>query len=232
MSYTGNPIERFNLGRQNVPFQDPEYQRPYGSKLPALRAYGNVTYLQLIDIISNLWHKAHPELKIVPYGSREKFDPEVGYIIYNLDQKIPTEDNTKPRHREDIAITDDGEINITTFTQSFMHLIEFTAVHRDPRTAEEILEAFEDFMMIITPEIVFVGAEKFLYNRRMADRDETRYGVDVAARSVMYSAVLQKMIMVRYEVLESIQIEVRILRDIATPEFNEVFVVKVPPEEV
>jgi hypothetical protein len=230
MSYTGNPINRFNKGLQDPPFQDPAYQRPFGTELPALRAYGNITYLQLIDIVSNLWEKAHPELKIVPYGSREKFDPEIGYIVYNLDQKVPTQDNTKPRHREDVALTDGGEVEIRVFTQSFMHLIEFTAVHRDPRTAEEILEAFEDFMMIITPEIKAVGAEEFIYNRRIADRDQSRFGADIAARSVLFSAVLQKMIMVRPEALRSIQIEVRILRETATPEFNEVFIVQLPSE--
>jgi hypothetical protein len=230
MSNTGNPVDRFNLGLSDPPKNDPNYNRPFGSELPALRAYGNVTYLQLIDIISNLWEKAHPELKIIPFGSREKFDPEIGYIVYHLNQKVPKANNTKPQFREDVAITDGGNIDLRIFTQSFMHLIEFTAIHYDPRTAEEILEAFEDFMMIITPEIKCVGAEEFIYNRRIADRDETRFGADVASRSVLYSAILQKMVMVQPESLEAIQIEVRILREMATPEVNEVFIIKIPSD--
>lgn len=225
---TGNPIDRFHLGMEKGLKTDPNYDRPYGQPLPALRAFGNVTYLQLIDIVANLWEKAHPELRIVPYGNRNQYDAEKGCIVYNLDQKRPKEDNTKPRFQEDIVITDTGQMTIKTFTQSFVHLIEFTAIHKYPRTAEEILEAFEDFMMIITPEIKSLGTEEFLYNRRLADRDLSRFGQDVASRSVMYTAVLQKMIMIRPEVLEEIQIEVRILREMATPEFNEVLFVQVP----
>ena len=227
-----NSIDRFNLSHERTAFTDPEYDRPYGSELPALRAYGNVTYLQLIDIITNLWEKAHPEIQLIPYGSRTKYDSENGYVVYSLEQKRAKENNTKPRMREDVAITDEGRVDIRIFTQSFVYLIEFVAVHPDPRMAEYIREAFDDLMLIITPEIKMVGAEDFFFTRGMADRDQTRFGQDVATRNTMYTAILQRMIMVRPEILESIQIEVRINREMATPEFNEVIIAKVPSPDI
>ena len=216
-----NYVSRFSLGKERAAPLSPEYDVPYGHPSPPLTASGNLTYLQLIDLICYLWGKSNPEVPFVPMGNRESYDPEKGNIVYSLESKRAAQNNAKPQHRQDVVKTDAGDFKGSIYIQSFDHLIEFTAIHYNPRTAEELLESFEDFMMVITPEIKYFGAEEFTYNRRLSGRDQTRFGNDIASRSVMYLAVLQKMIIIRPDILESIRIDVRILREQGTPESNE-----------
>ncbi len=211
-----NFINRFNLSAEFPPIGD---QRPRDDHL---RSRGNLTYLQLIDLIDKLWTRAHPEIEFVPMGNRNKFNAEKGYIVYSLENKKSSADNLKPRFMEDVVQTDSDNFQGAIYIQKFDHLIEFTAVHHDPRTAEEIIEAFEDFMIVLMPEFRYAGAQDIFYSRRVADRDQTRFGQDMAYRSAMYLAILQKMIIIKREVLEAVRLDVRVNTDNPGPEANEV----------
>lgn len=226
-----NYIDRFDLSKEMTPNYDNVTQTPFGHPIDLLRAGGNLTYLQFIDLLSVLWARNNAEVIIAPFGNREKYDPEKGYIIYNLESKKPSENNLKPRFREDVVRTDAGDFQGTIFSQTFDHLIEFTAVHKHPRIAEEILESFEDFMMFVQPNLKYAGVEDFYYTRRVTDRDQTRFGTDLAFRSVMYLARLQKLLIVRPEVLESVRIDVRVFKEKGQPEANEVMFLEIPPPE-
>lgn len=210
--------QNWHLGHQYPGGLDPEYDKPWGYPVPPLKAYGNVTYLQFIDIITQLWERAHPELKLIPDGARDQYRPEVGYIVYHLDNKKSSDNHLKPSMREDLFETDSGQKRGAMFSQSFDYLVRFTAVHKNPRTAEEIITAFEDFMIVIQPQMGMVGVEKFFYNRRVSDRDETRFGSDVASRSSIYLIVLQRLLLIRQEVLEAVKIDVRLGLENATPD--------------
>lgn len=223
-----NFITRFDFSKDRPLFSDPDYDKPYGYPLPPIKAFGNVTYIQLMDILRNLWQKMHPEVQFAPYGTRTKFNPQKGYIIYSVENKKTTEMNSKPRHREDLVKTDTCDYVATVYTQSFDYLIRFDAIHEDPHVAEQLLEAFEDFMIIIMPEMKYIGVEKLFYNRRVSDRDLSKTGQDNACRSVIYMATLQKLLIAKPETLEAIRIDVRVNWSQATPQTNEVLYADIP----
>lgn len=202
-------VNRWSLSADHIMDEVPDPHELYGKDIPLSTARGNLTYLQFIDLLKALWSKANPEVEFVPMGNREAFKPEKGYIVYSLESKKAASDNLKPRFMEDVISTDKEEFQGTIYIQKFDYLLEFSAVHKEPRTAEEILDAFEDFMMIITPELKYSGVQDLYYNRRITDRDQSRFGGDVAYRTVMYLVMLQKMLVAKRQILESVRLDVR-----------------------
>lgn len=227
----GDILNRFNLSKEAY-ISDPDYDKPYGSKLPPLTGYGNLSYPQFIEVIQNLWSRAHSEVAVVPYGNKAKYDPEKGYILYSLENKKPADNNPKPTHRHDIVHFDTGSFEASVFSQSFNYLVQFTAVHRDPVVAERILEAFEDFMMVTAPEIMQAGVSQLFYNRRVSDRDMTRLEEDLAGRAVIYMVTLQKIIVIKPGTLDSIRVDIRTFMSQGEPDLNDILAFDLPsPEE-
>jgi hypothetical protein len=217
---TGN---RWNLGLERGLKTDPNYaNKNYGEELPPLTAFGNINYQQLMDLMGHLWEKIHPELKFVPYGDRNKYNKEIGYIAYSLENKKPSENNSKPQQHHDIVTTDTEEFLGTVYIQTFDHLIEFFAIHEDPRTSEGIMSAFEDFMLATTPVLKSWGAQDIFYTRRTSERDLTRTGEDIASRSVIYLVKLQKQVVLKPAVIEEIHIDARTFLNNKAPSYNSI----------
>lgn len=178
---------------------------PTVNKSVHLRADSNVQYLQLIDFIKYLWEKGHPDVCVIPTAPESISDPDKGYIVYGLESRAAQKDFSKPRYMEEIC--DDKVYHISM--QSFDNFISFSAVHRNPRIAEEIIEAFEDFMIESTAVIKQVGAGEILYSRRYPDREEARIGRDMCVRTVVYRVFLQKIKKVELETIQEVLIEAR-----------------------
>jgi hypothetical protein len=205
---------KFNYSWDNS--DDPELNRFYGEDIPSITAKGNLTYLQFIDQIQHLWNKSNPEIDFMPYASNHIFNPEKGYIIYSLEMRKPQANNSKPRVHEVVDHPDDDTKKLVVYIQSFENLIRFTAVHKDPRTSEEIIEQFEDFMIWVTPIFIKSGIENFFYGRRISDNHDARLGDDLALRAINYLVITQKILTVDMAKLEEYTISIA-LNDGATP---------------
>jgi hypothetical protein len=231
--------------RDNSRFnKDPQFQRPmyirdesidnpdHATPLitPRIQAPYNITYLGFIDLIEYLWIKAHPEIIFTPFADNNVYDPELGYVVYSLVNREPKQNNPKPRYQEAIDNPDNINKKMVIFTQSFINSIRFTAVHKSPRVAEELIEVFEDFMLEHTPIFKRFGLEELQYGRRASDEHKGRFGEDLAARSVIYMVVIQKIVITDINKLEEIWIEIMTRDSVdATPNsvFQPVFIV--PP---
>lgn len=207
--------------------KDPQFQKAYGQPLPRLTASQNATYLQLIDTIGYLWNRDNPEIQFRAFAENHTFDPEKGYVIYSLINREPTQNNAKARYQEMVQHPDDPDKKLVIYSWSFMNSIKFTALHQDPRVAEEIIEAFEDFMISTIPIHLEIGIQSSMYGRRAADEHKARYGDDLAARSLIWMVVIQKIITTDLDKLKEILIEVQNLRidnpyEQATPDHGQV----------
>lgn len=177
-----------------------------------LKADGNLQYLKLVDFIGYLWTKGHPDVKFVPAFAGGISDPDNGYIVYGLEARSTTKDYSKARLIETIRDTASGK-DVEVWMQSFDNFISFAAVHRDPRVAEEIIEAFEDFMIESTPILKKVGTAELLYSRRYPDREDARIGRDMCVRTVVYRVLLQKVKKIERDRIESILVDARVWWD-------------------
>jgi hypothetical protein len=207
--------------------KDPQYQKAYGQELPRLTASQNSTYLQFIDTIQYLWNRDHPEIQFRPFADNHTYNPDKGYVIYSLVDREPTQNNAKARYQEMVQHPDDPDKKLVIYSWAFMNSVKFTAVHQDPRIAEEIIEAFEDFMIATIPIHLEIGVQSSMYGRRASDEHKSRYGDDLAARSLIWMIIIQKIITTDLDKLKEILIEVQHLRvdtpyEQATPDHNKV----------
>lgn len=187
---------------------NPQY--PSIPKSVHLRSDGNVQYLQMIDFIKYLWEKGHPDVRMVPSAPISTANPDLGYIVYGLESRATQKDYAKARLIE--VINEDDKI-YEVWMQSFDNFISFASVHSNPRVSEEIIEAFEDFMIESTPVLKQVGVGELLYSRRYPDREDARIARDMCVRTVVYRAFLQKVRKIEREALQSICIEARVWWD-------------------
>lgn len=207
--------------RVQTPNPSPEYDQPYGAVLPSSQAKGNISYLQFIDVVDNLWRSGHPEIQFGPFGAHKIFNPEYGYIIYTLEDKKPRANHPKPRLYEVINDELDPSKKIAVFIENFNAIVKFTAIHKDARVCEELVEQFEDFIIEITPILKMIGLENIYYVRRMADSHETRYGDDVSTRAVAYQIGIQKILTTDLSILQGVLIQAQaVIAGDATPSYN------------
>ena len=190
------------------PNPEPEYNKPYGQPLPPVQARGNLTYLEFIDVVDHFWKLGHPDISFGPYGKQQIFDPELGYIIYALDDKRTATNHPKPRMFE---VKDVGDKKLAIYIENFNVYVKFTAIHKNPRIAEEIVEEFEEFMMSMISVFRMLGVENIFYARRLSDSHETRYGDDVSSRSVIYQVGLQKIFVEELSKLQEVYIQAQVL---------------------
>lgn len=199
------------LGTQAPGAMDPDMNVKWPNKAPRIQAKGNLQFLEYIDLIEHLWKKGYPEIIFQPMGPKKTFNPDRAYIVYELDSRVPKENNLKARHQATYDHPDDSNRKIAIYTQSFNNLVSFTALHQNPRTAEETIEEFEDFMFDAAQVFKELGIEEFLYNRRLSDRAEKRYGEDLAARTVLYMVTTQKIHPIEQNKLQEVVGELAIL---------------------
>jgi hypothetical protein len=179
------------------------------NKSAHLKADNNLSYLEIIDLIKYLWEKGHPDVEFVPASSNGISSPDKGYIVYGLEGRSATKDYAKARPIEMIRDTESGK-DIEVWMQSFDNFVSFASVHRDPRVSEEIIEAFEDFMIESTPVLKSLGVGELLYSRRYPDREDARIGEDMCVRTVVYRIMIQKIRKVEHDLIEKISIDVRV----------------------
>lgn len=179
----------------------------WGEKIEPLQAQNNVSYLQFIDIVELLMKKAHPEIIFMPYADNFVYDPEKGYIVYSLVERKPQTNNTKPRLIDERDI-ETGE-RLVLFIQGFYNSVKFAAVHKSPRIAEELVEAFEFLMLEAGPIFSRLGVQNFSYLRRPSDENKARYGDNVSVRSVIYLVVTQMILTTTATRLEDIYLQVQ-----------------------
>lgn len=168
-----------------------------------LRADRNLSYLEFIKLVNLLWNEVigvredgvTPKVPIHATGTALS-DPDYPCIVYSLQRREPFTNEAKPKFKEVINDTDDKAIIISS--QRFENYIRFTVYDRQtpfgPVRAEEIIEAFEDFMIECTAIFKRLGLSDFFYLRRVADDTASRENFDVVSRAVEYYVVIEKII--------------------------------------
>lgn len=164
---------------------------PWNQRDARLQAEGNITYLDFIRLVKEMWAEVHPDIPIWPtQGSQYAQYP---CIVYGLETRTTFQNESKKRYREERKQTSEGK-NTLIYGQRFQNIIRFSVItKKDPDLAEIIIELFEDFMENYTPVFKRLGVSDFFYARREPDDEGTRSGDDVSIRSVSYLVILEKM---------------------------------------
>lgn len=186
-----------------------------------LKASGNLSYLDFIRTVEKAWKKGHPDIPLIAAGTA----PQASYpcIVYGLETRRPMEGEPKPRPREIVNTGSSIELNgeivktgeaLIVLGQRFQNIVKFTAIDEvdadGSQIVEELIEAFEDFMMEHTPLYKYLGLSDFFYNRRYPDSEEARPAEGIVKRSVSYIVTTEKILHVPVKKLEQIEYLIRI----------------------
>ena len=181
-------------------------EAPLKMRRQPLRAEDNLSYLQFIALVRKLWEDSHPDIPFKPVQSATYAQFPV--MVYSLELRKPNANEPKMRLREQIVT--DGDVNYIVQGQRFENLIIFSALtQNDPETAEQIIEAFEDFMLEYTPVFKRLGVSEILYSRRTPDNEQSRFAEDIDKRSVAYLVVTEKVRATEIAKIEEIILNVR-----------------------
>jgi len=176
-----------------------------------MRAKGNLSYLEFIALIKRIWESAHPDIPLLPAGSSK--NAQYPCINYSIDVSKTHPQDPKMRYREVLDSGEEGKVAVMT-AQRFQSVVKFTVTNETTsdyaaEVADEIIEAFEDFMLEHTPVFKEMGVSEFVYARRYSDTEENRSGMGVVVRSVGYMLTTEKVRKTDRARLESILIDAR-----------------------
>jgi len=89
---------------------------------------------------------------------------------------------------------------------------------------DEIIEAFEDFMLEFTPIFKAAGASDLVYSRRLSDSEINRDGKDVHKRTVTYMLTTEKVFAIKNSVIQHVSGDIRVwvANNAATPDISSV----------
>ena len=179
----------------HVSFNDPEYDgaNPY-FPAPPLTAFGNIQYLEMIDLIKEWWEGTHPEIEVQGIQNDEVYNPDHAYILHTLLDRRAHERTPKPKLHKEVLDSAEGKVYLIS-TMSFVNIVQFTAVHRDPKIADRIIEEFQSFILFeATPILKKLGIEDIRFGNRMKDSTIEMKGEDLSARHVTFRVVAQEVL--------------------------------------
>lgn len=146
-------------------------------------------------------------------------------IGYHLELRKSHTTEPKPRMRQNIVSANNN--SYTIYGQRFQNIIGFTVMAkvgtfqgfggetttRDDLDAavlcDQVIEAFEDFMIESTPILKAAGASELVYSRRLADSEINRSGNDIHKRTVTYMLTTEKTYAIKNEVIQSVAVDLR-----------------------
>jgi hypothetical protein len=190
-----------------------------------LKASGNLTYLEFIDVVKILWSRLYPDINIVATSNGEY--AKYPCIAYGIELKKAHNNEPKPRTRQ--YIPGEGQY---IYGQRFQNVISFTVITRatagsldsssmtteeysqqigyvGAEVADKVMEIFEDFMLEYTPVFKSLGASEFVYARRLSDMEINRENTDTIKRTVTYMLTTEKLLAANADKIEKIAIDVR-----------------------
>lgn len=189
-----------------------------------LKASGNLSYLEFIDVVKILWSRIYPDINIVATanGQYSKYP----CIAYGVELKKAHNNEPKPRTRQFVS-----EESQYIYGQRFQNIISFTIMTRasagsidsslpqseytaqlnyvGAEVADTIIELFEDFMLEYTPVFKALGASEFVYARRLSDEEINKDQTDIIKRTVTYMLTTEKLLAASVDVIEKIVLDVR-----------------------
>lgn len=161
------------------------------------------------------------DLSTAPSSSSLALDDFPAIIGYHLELRKAHTTEPKPRMRQNVLSN-----TVTIYGQRFQNIIGFTVMSkvgtfqgadttttRDDLDAavlcDQVIEAFEEFMLEYTSIFKAAGASELVYSRRLSDSEINRDGKDVHKRTVTYMLTTEKTFAIANGRIEKIAVDAR-----------------------
>ena len=182
----------------------------YQSEMPEkmMKADYNISYPEFVQLVENLWENTAPDIPLFPRQGQQY--RQLPCVCYHMETKVPVPYDPKEKFRE--RITDENGKVYNIVGQKFDSIIVFSVMSESPKRAEQILEAFEDFMLEFTPVFKALGVSDIFYSRRVSDTEGSRRGADINERAASWRVTFEKIKVVEQSLFERIEAEIRLKR--------------------
>jgi hypothetical protein len=161
------------------------------------------------------------DLSTAPSSTSLGIDDFPAVIGYHLELRKAHTTEPKPRMRQNVLSN-----TVTIYGQRFQNIIGFTVMSkvgtfqgadttttRDDLDAavlcDQVIEAFEDFMLEYTSIFKAAGASELVYSRRLSDSEINRDGKDIHKRTVTYMLTTEKTFAIANGRIEKIAVDAR-----------------------
>jgi len=161
------------------------------------------------------------DLSTAPSSTSLGLDEFPAVIGYHLELRKTHTTEPKPRMRQNVLSN-----TVTIYGQRFQNIIGFTVMSkvgtfqgadttttRDDLDAavlcDQVIEAFEDFMLEYTSIFKAAGASELVYSRRLSDSEINRDGKDIHKRTVTYMLTTEKTFAIANGRIEKIAVDAR-----------------------
>ncbi|AOQ24708.1 hypothetical protein Maut_02280 [Moorella thermoacetica] len=113
----------------------------------------------------------------------------------------------KPRQRETIPDPDNPDRFITLLGQMFDYIIQFDIWAKAHRQADDLLDKFEDFILIYTPYFMQMGVNQLVFERQLEDQVVTAWRDPVVNRRLQYALRFERITPIVLSQIERILID-------------------------
>jgi len=161
------------------------------------------------------------DLSSAPSSTNVGLDDFPAIIGYHLELRKSHTTEPKPRMRQNVLSN-----SVTIYGQKFQNVVGFTVMSkvgtfqgpnstttRDDLDAavlcDQVMEAFEDFMLEYTSIFKAAGASELVYSRRLSDSEINRDGKDIHKRTVTYMLTTEKTFAIANNRIEKIVVDAR-----------------------
>jgi len=181
------------------------------------------------------------DLSSAPSSTYVGLDEFPAIIGYHLELRKAHTTEPKPRMRQNVLSN-----TVTIYGQRFQNIIGFTVMSkvgtfqganglttRDDLDAavlcDQVIEAFENFMLEYTSIFKAAGASELVYSRRLSDSEINRDAKDVHKRTVTYMLTTEKTFAMSNRRIEKIVVDARtwmayekelLVNQLATPNYR------------
>lgn len=161
------------------------------------------------------------DISSAPPSDSVQLDEFPAIIGYHLELRKAHTTEPKPRMRQNVLSN-----SVTIYGQKFQNVVGFTVMSkvgtfqgpdstttRDDLDAavlcDQVMEAFEDFMLEYTSIFKAAGATELVYSRRLSDSEINRDGKDIHKRTVTYMLTTEKTFAIANKRIEKIVVDAR-----------------------
>jgi len=168
---------------------------------PRLQSVTGATLPDFIDMVAKIVSKASKERNVIfepDEGARPQADQHLPltepHIYYEVLSRVPCQE-LKPRERQEILDTDDKGISRKgrIWGQKFECHVQFNILAGDYRTADRVMEIFEDLIFNYTSYFKKHGVAEILFEGQMTDHNLDMYRQALSVRSLRYCVWVEKL---------------------------------------
>lgn len=203
-----NMSERNKINLQTL--KDKRVKNGFSPKMQ--KAKGNASIYDFIDMIAKMVERSTKlntkETKFcMDEGMDITLDPsytiDKPYIMYSIISREPTSEH-KPRIREEFVEKVNGFTRAgSVYGQKMKCIMQFDIVACDYKTANEVMNSFEDLMMENLSYFKEYGVSECIFMKQLTDPDRSSMREKASVRSLQYLVFVEKLHTVYNSIISS-----------------------------